>query len=987
MARHFDGDEDKVQLSSKPAFASDTQGTIFFHYKLDLIDSDRAFYVLSEARAFDSTNDEFLFWRDETDGSITNHGRFLVRKDGVDITELRTDDGILNDTNPHTMSLSSDGSTVRCYKDGSEITLTPRLSHSNDGQWCASAGTDFDTFTIGGFQRDSLFWDFPGDMAEFCVWDVKLTDEEQVALANGVSPSMIRPGNIRFYVPMHGIASPEAELSGNQENPTVSGATKTDPFLPIGRYAPMPKYIPLSFEVASLSPKIETCTQQAVTGNSTSATVVAPSGIQDDDIILVYCGMDGSPTTFAISGFAEFNIVDETSVSGRWLWKRASSESGNYSLTWSGSQQGMIVALRVSGCITSGSPIDVEGATNTSAGATTLSATALTSTVIDTLAIAAVAVDRDRVDVSDGLSTANGFSELSCSGYASASSGGANGAGMIIAEKDIAGAESSLSPTFGTWASDGCASRMFNLIPAVAFTTFTKTFTIDTVHLVEATKTFTIDSVHLKEADTKTFTIDSVHKIEATKTFTIDSVHQTQPTKTFTIDSVHIDIGTKTFTIDSVHLKAFTKTFTIDTVHSILGTKTFTIDTVHFKVSTKDFTIDSVHFKVSTKTFTIDSVHSKVETKDFTIDTVHVKGETKTFTIDTVHLKVETKTFTIDTVHFKVSTKTFTIDTVHVKVETKAFTIDTVHADLGTKTFTIDTVHQKEFTKTFTIDSVHFKVSTKTFTIDSVHKALEETKTFTIDSFHAVEFTVFTKDFTIDSVHLKVTTKTFTIDTVHELISLGGGRGGKSKQVGVSIYDVDQSIPPKRKLNPQWKFKVTATFTKPQNKRFEAIARFKQIQKNLGFSLSLKRMARPEKITEAIARFRWNEHIEYYLRSVFERKEFVTEEIKAKWSYQKIINLLESYVRFLDEKKTIHTFTFKEKHSAWKVLTEVDAFAHSSTFIGRVIWDEESLDMSIVISGKTYVFCGVGGRTFEGFRGSDSKGAYFNRIIKGQFDC
>jgi len=175
--------------------------------------------------------------------------------------------------------------------------------------------------------------------------------------------------------------------------------------------------------------------------------------------------MDGSPSTFAISGFTEFNVHDEGACSGRWLWKRASSESGNYSLTWSGSQQGRIIALRVSGCITSGSPIDVEGTANTNGGSTTLSVNALTSTVINTLAIGAVTVDRDRVDASDGLTVANGFSEIDCAGYSSGSSGGANGAGAIIAEKDIPTATSSLSPTFGTWQSDQCASRMFNLKP------------------------------------------------------------------------------------------------------------------------------------------------------------------------------------------------------------------------------------------------------------------------------------------------------------------------------------------------------------------------------------------------------------------------------------------------------------------------------------------------------------------------------------------
>ena len=74
----------------------------------------------------------------------------------------------------------------------------------------------------------------------------------------------------------------------------------------------------------------------------------------------------------------------------------------------------------------------------------------------------------------DGLATANGFSEVGTSG----SSGGANGAGLIVASKGLASIGSSLSPTFGTWASDGHASRMFNLKRDIEVT---KTYGIDAV--------------------------------------------------------------------------------------------------------------------------------------------------------------------------------------------------------------------------------------------------------------------------------------------------------------------------------------------------------------------------------------------------------------------------------------------------------------------------------------------------------------------------
>lgn len=66
---------------------------------------------------------------------------------------------------------------------------------------------------------------------------------------------------------------------------------------------------------------------------------------------------------------------------------------------------------------------------------------------------------------------------------------------------------------------------------------------------------------------------------------------------------------------------------------------------------------------------------------------------------------------------------------------------------------------------------------------------------------------------------------------------------------------------------------------------------------------------------------------------------------------------------------------------------DFDAFTHSSSFVGNVRYDNDSQEMSVLLNGKRYEFCGVPRRTFDGFQGASSKGEYFNRNIKGQFDC
>ena len=66
---------------------------------------------------------------------------------------------------------------------------------------------------------------------------------------------------------------------------------------------------------------------------------------------------------------------------------------------------------------------------------------------------------------------------------------------------------------------------------------------------------------------------------------------------------------------------------------------------------------------------------------------------------------------------------------------------------------------------------------------------------------------------------------------------------------------------------------------------------------------------------------------------------------------------------------------------------EFRSFTHSSSFVGNVIWDRESLGMNIILNGSTYSFCNVSERLFDSFEGADSKGAFFNREIKTLHDC
>lgn len=65
---------------------------------------------------------------------------------------------------------------------------------------------------------------FDGRIAEVGFWTVSLSDAEITALAKGVSPRMIRPDKLIWYVPTWGVASPEVDDSGTSVSPTVTEA-------------------------------------------------------------------------------------------------------------------------------------------------------------------------------------------------------------------------------------------------------------------------------------------------------------------------------------------------------------------------------------------------------------------------------------------------------------------------------------------------------------------------------------------------------------------------------------------------------------------------------------------------------------------------------------------------------------------------------------------------------------------------------------------
>lgn len=70
-----------------------------------------------------------------------------------------------------------------------------------------------------------------------------------------------------------------------------------------------------------------------------------------------------------------------------------------------------------------------------------------------------------------------------------------------------------------------------------------------------------------------------------------------------------------------------------------------------------------------------------------------------------------------------------------------------------------------------------------------------------------------------------------------------------------------------------------------------------------------------------------------------------------------------------------------------KSIRRQPSFTQPSSFVGTVTYSPFFQKMGIELPGKLYSFCRVPERIFDSFQGAASKGAFFNRNIKGQFNC
>lgn len=213
-----------------------------------------------------------------------------------------------------------------------------------------------------------------------------------------------------------------------------------------------------------VAPVIASKTAKSEAAATTSMTLTAPSGISDGDILLIVIALDGNPTSFVNQSgggaWVQISPVNgDKAPSNRAtlyaIYKIASSESGDYTTTWTGSEPGQGFMYRITGAI---SGDEVQDPNNLNSLATDPStALSFATDADDILALALHAIDRNRI--TDGQ--ADGGTGWTTEDIIEA--GGNGGAACGVSRKTIGSKGATLDSTQALSAADEWATRQIGI--------------------------------------------------------------------------------------------------------------------------------------------------------------------------------------------------------------------------------------------------------------------------------------------------------------------------------------------------------------------------------------------------------------------------------------------------------------------------------------------------------------------------------------------
>ncbi len=210
MSRSFDGSGDEISIGNTTEHDNLTDWTIHSWAKLNNLTGDRV--IIGNWPTFGL----LTFFFDDVASASGRTDVWHVFISGQDRVESATSAAVVDTW--QAVNGSYDATTeIQLWIDGVEDANSPTaISETNMG---LNNDLVIAALPAGGRVMD-------GFLSHITWWDVVLSDNEKVALANGVNPIAIRPNNIISLWPLWGNQSPEPDWSGNGNTGTNTGSVK-----------------------------------------------------------------------------------------------------------------------------------------------------------------------------------------------------------------------------------------------------------------------------------------------------------------------------------------------------------------------------------------------------------------------------------------------------------------------------------------------------------------------------------------------------------------------------------------------------------------------------------------------------------------------------------------------------------------------------------------------------------------------------------------
>jgi hypothetical protein len=189
---------------------------------------------------------------------------------------------------------STAGATLNAWNHGCAVyaSATSRTIYLNGGNSATNTASrvpsGVDSIAVGHSYWSTRANFLNGRLADAAIWNVALSATEAEALARGVSPLRIRPGNLVAYWPIFGTASPEIDVSRGAYPLTLSGtavAEHAPVMAPFGGELDWTPYVVTSGAIAAsvgiastlvIGTSVAGLTLAASTGQASTLTIGTP---------------------------------------------------------------------------------------------------------------------------------------------------------------------------------------------------------------------------------------------------------------------------------------------------------------------------------------------------------------------------------------------------------------------------------------------------------------------------------------------------------------------------------------------------------------------------------------------------------------------------------------------------------------------------------------------------------------------------------------